>query len=115
MHIVRLMDGQILKSRAAARLVREDQFNVEELKNFKVATHESNARCEPAESDSQVIHSSALLPESEASSAEGATSASAARPSESTDNRCSDSTSSRTTSAATNQKSEEESPESSPI
>ena len=41
MHIVTLMDGQILKTRTITRLIREDQFKLEEFKKFKVATHES--------------------------------------------------------------------------
>ena len=43
MHIVSLIDGQILKTRTITRWVRENQFNVEEFKKFKVATRESNA------------------------------------------------------------------------
>ena len=41
MHIVTLMDGQILRTRTIARLTREDQFKLEEFKKFKVAVHES--------------------------------------------------------------------------
>ena len=44
MHIVSLIDGKILKTRTITRLVSENQFNVEEFKKFKVATHESNVR-----------------------------------------------------------------------
>ena len=98
MHVVSLMDGQILKTRAITRLVRENQLNVEEFKKFRVAAHESNApgefiydqmlfkdvvqkfllqqknnvKYESAESDSQVVHSSGLLHEAAASSTEGA-------------------------------------------
>ena len=42
MHIVTLMDGQILRTRAITRLTREDQFKLEEFKNFKIAVHESS-------------------------------------------------------------------------
>ena len=41
MHIVTLMDGQILKTRTVTRLTREDQFKLDEFRKFKVATHES--------------------------------------------------------------------------
>ena len=100
----------IPKTRTTTRLVREDQVNPEAFKKFKVATHDSsvhykkdsydqmlfkdlvqkfllqqknNVKYEPAESDSHIVHSSGLTPDSMASSAKGATSASATRPSES--------------------------------
>ena len=41
-HIVSLIDGQILKTRTITCLIRENQFSVEEFKKFKVATHESS-------------------------------------------------------------------------
>ena len=41
MHIVTLMDGQILKTRTITRLTREDQFKLEEFRKFKIAVHES--------------------------------------------------------------------------
>ena len=42
MHIVTLVDGQILRTRTITRLTREDQFKLEEFKKFKVAVHESS-------------------------------------------------------------------------
>ena len=39
-HINSLPSGQILKTHAITRLVREEQFNVSEFKQFKIATHE---------------------------------------------------------------------------
>ena len=44
MHIVNLMDGQLLRTRAIARLTREDQFKLEELKKLLSATHESGVQ-----------------------------------------------------------------------
>ena len=44
MHIVNLMDGQILRTRTIARLTREDHFKLEEFKKFKVAIHESGVQ-----------------------------------------------------------------------
>ena len=124
------MDGQTLKTRSIARLVKENQLNVEEFKMFKIATHESNANYQESshdqmlfkdlvqkallqqnnnssmsmESESQVVHSSGLTPESMASSAEGVTFRIIV-------NKCSDSASSRTT---LTQQSEDESQESKP-
>ena len=42
MHIVTLMDGQILRTRTVTRLTREDQFKLDEFKKFKIAVHESS-------------------------------------------------------------------------
>ena len=42
MHIVTLMDGQILKTRTVTRLTRQDQFKLEEFKKFRIALHESS-------------------------------------------------------------------------
>ena len=91
MHIVTLMDGQILRTRTVTRLTREDQFKLEEFKKFKVAVHESSVvhkedsydqmlfkdlvrkfllqqrnqvTFESSESDSRVIHSPDPLQES---------------------------------------------------
>ena len=93
MHIVTLMDGQILRTRTITRLTREDQFKLEEFKKFKVAVHESGVlhkedsydqmlfkdlvrrfllqqrnpvTFESSESDSRVIHSPDSLQESSA-------------------------------------------------
>ena len=50
--VVSLIDGQILKTCAIARLVRENQFNVdEEFKKFRVATHESSANYQDSSHD----------------------------------------------------------------
>ena len=89
--------------------MRENQLNVDEFKKFKVAARESSIRFKEdsydqmllkdlvqkfllqqknnvkhasAESDSQVVHSSGLTSETTSSSAEGAISASSARPSD---------------------------------
>ena len=89
MRIVKPNDGQVLRTRTFTRLIREDKFNLDEFRKFKAATHESSANCkersydqmlfkdlfqkvllqqrrkvryESVESDSQVIHSSGLLP-----------------------------------------------------
>ena len=106
MHIVTLMDGQILRTRTITRLTREDQFKLEEFKKFKIAVHASSVThkedsydqmlfkdlvCklllqqrnqvtfESSESDSRVIHSPDSLQES---SAQGASSVPSARGSE---------------------------------
>ena len=42
MHIVTLMDGQILRTRTVTRLTQEDQFKLDEFKKFKIAVHESS-------------------------------------------------------------------------
>ena len=44
MHIVSLMDGQILRNCTITRLTREDQLKLDEFRKFKVATHESSAQ-----------------------------------------------------------------------
>ena len=71
--------SQMLTIRGDSR----DQMLFKDLVQKFLLQQKNNVKYESAESDSQVVHSSGLLPESAASSAEGATSASAARPSES--------------------------------
>ena len=44
MHIVSLKDGQVLRTRTITRLIRENQFSLEEFKKFKVATHETSVQ-----------------------------------------------------------------------
>ena len=109
MHIVTLMDGQILKTRTVTRLTREDQLKLEELKKFKIALHESSVvhkedsydqmlfkdlvrklllqqrnqvTFESSESDSRVTHSPDPLQES---SAQGASSVPSAEGASSSD------------------------------
>ena len=109
MHIVTLMDGQILRTRTITRLTREDQFKLEEFKKFKIAVHESSVThkedsydqmlfkdlvrkfllqqrsqvtFESSERDSRVIHSPDLLQES---SAQGASSVPSAEGASSSD------------------------------
>ena len=106
MHIVSLIDRKILNTRTITRLVRENQLNVEDFKKFKAATHESSVHCQEdpmirfrccskisfkhscfsrrtmsslSQQNQTIVH-----PDCAASSAEGATSASA-RPSDSSD------------------------------
>ena len=54
MHIVRLIDGKILKTRTITQLVRENQFSVEEFKKFKIATRESSV-CYQEDSNDQML------------------------------------------------------------
>ena len=102
MHIVTLMDGQILRTRTITRLTREDQFKLEEFRKFKVAVHESSVvhkedsydqmlfkdlvgkfllqqrnqvTFESSESDSRVIHSPDSLQDSSAQRASSVPSA----------------------------------------
>ena len=109
MHIVTLMDGQILRTRTITRLTREDQFKLEEFKKFKIAVHESSVThkedsydqmlfkdlvrrfllqqrnqvaFESANTDSRVIHSPDPLQES---SAQGASSVPSAEGASSSD------------------------------
>ena len=55
MRIVSLIDGKVLKTRTITRLVRENQFNVQEFKNFKVATHESNVSYQEDSNDQMLF------------------------------------------------------------
>ena len=109
MHIVTLMDGQILKTRTITRLTREDQFKLQEFRKFKIAVHESGVlhkedsydqmlfkdlvrrfllqqknqvTFESPETDSRVIHSPDSLQES---SAQGASSVPSAEGASSSD------------------------------
>ena len=60
-----------------------DEMLFKDLVQKSLLQQKNNVKYESAESDSPVVHSSGLLPQSTASSAEGATSGSATRPSES--------------------------------